>query len=250
MRVPGERALRSLAAYDDAALPARRRRRLDALLARSPVARRELERQRAVRSALAGFAVEAPPSLRLEAERVGARQTRTRPLLIPAVGAACLAAVLVGALTLGGSGPAVDAVAELAHARPAEPAPARAPDRPQALERRFAGVEFPSWSAEFGWRATGARTDVVDGRDTSTVFYEHQGHRLAYTVVAGAPLDPPAGARRVRVGGVDVRVYADGDHTVAVFERGGHTCVLAGHVMRRSTALELAGWHASGSLRF
>jgi hypothetical protein len=164
------RVLRYLAAYDDATLSRRRRRQLNALLARSPKARRELERQRAVRAALAAIDVQAPLALRA---------------------------------------------------------------------RSFDGVPFPDWH---GWHAVGARSGTVAGRASRTVFYEHEGHRLAYTVVAGAPLAPPDAARTVRANGATLRVYRDGDHAVVVFERNGRTCVLAGHVIHEETAIRLAAW--------
>ena len=47
-------------------------------------------------------------------------------------------------------------------------------------------------------------------------------------------------------------VYRDprhGGHDVAVFERGGRTCVVAGHVLEVSTLLKLAAWRGGGSVR-
>jgi hypothetical protein len=47
-------------------------------------------------------------------------------------------------------------------------------------------------------------------------------------------------------------VYRDprhGGHEVAVFERDGHTCVIAGHVLHRSTLLKLAAWKGDGKIR-
>jgi hypothetical protein len=47
-------------------------------------------------------------------------------------------------------------------------------------------------------------------------------------------------------------VYRDprhGGHDVAVFERNGRTCVIAGHVIHRSTLLKLAAWKGGGHVR-
>ena len=77
----------------------------------------------------------------------------------------------------------------------------------------------------------------------TTVFYEHMGHRLAYTILPGLA-ESPAGARVVRRNGVEIALYRDGEHDVAVFERDGRTCVLAGHVLRESTLVKLAAWEA------
>ena len=45
-------------------------------------------------------------------------------------------------------------------------------------------------------------------------------------------------------------VYHDGPRTVAVFERAGRTCVLAGVVHRDSTLVKLAAWRSDGALTF
>jgi hypothetical protein len=238
-----DRALRDLAAYDDVTLPRRRRRRLDALLDRSPEARRELERQRAVRAALARIDVQAPPALRAEADRLRATVApRARLRFGAAVGLAAALALTVAVPFVSGPRTSAEAMAALAHSDATEPAPAPTAPGAPVLARSFAGVQFPDWEAAHGWHAVGARAGKVAGRSTSTVFYEHEGHRLAYTVVGGAPLAPPHDARTVRAGGATLRVYRDGDHTVVAFERNGRTCVLAGHVIHEATAVKLAAW--------
>jgi hypothetical protein len=73
------------------------------------------------------------------------------------------------------------------------------------------------------------------------------GHRIAYTIVPGPAVDPPADARIVRRDGVAVALVRDGERDVAIFERDGRTCVLAGHVEDPSTLVELASWNPSGS---
>ena len=56
------------------------------------------------------------------------------------------------------------------------------------------GVTFPSWERAFGWRATGARTDTVGGREVTTVFYANsRGQRIGYAIAAGPR---PGGQRR------------------------------------------------------
>ena len=130
-----------------------------------------------------------------------------------------------------------------------QPAPEAAGD---LLRAEVDGVRFPNWRPEFGWHETGMRRDEIDGRPTTTVYYEHMGHRLAYTIVSGPALPPPANARVVRRDGLELAVYRDprhGGHDVAVFERGGRTCVVAGHVLEVSTLLKLAAWRGGGSVR-
>ena len=139
--------------------------------------------------------------------------------------------------------------ADLAKRDAERPAPATAGP---VLREEFAGVTFPEWDAEFGWRATGARSDRIDGRSSRTVYYEHTGHRIAYTVLSGPPLEVPDHARRIRRDGLEIALYRDsghGGHDVAIFERNGRTCVLAGHVMRTSTLVKLAAWTGDGTVR-
>jgi hypothetical protein len=208
-----------------------------------PDADRLIERQRRVARALGGAdarAGVAPP------RAAGAR--RLLPRLAPAAMLVFLL-VLLAILAPGGDRSTVERAADLAQAK----ATAQAPRTTGAVLRAgVQGVRFPDWGAEFGWHETGMRRDVLDGRPTTTVFYEHTGHRLAYTIVSGAPLPRPAGGRVVRRDGLEIALYRDpghGGHDIAVFERGGRTCVLAGHVRTPDTLLKLAAWKADGRLR-
>jgi len=48
-----------------------------------------------------------------------------------------------------------------------------------------------------------------------------------------------------------VQLYRDGQRTVAVFERAGRTCVLAGVVHAEDTLVKLATWRGDdGTLKF
>ena len=99
--------------------------------------------------------------------------------------------------------------------------------------------------------AVGYREDTISDRETETVFYHHEGHTIAYTIVSGEPLEVPDDAVRRNIGGVDVAALRDGHgHDIVVFERGGHTCVLSGHVEHSSTLLELATWQGDGRVSF
>jgi hypothetical protein len=226
------------------------------------------ENQRRVVEALRSGGPAAPESLRrrieaLEAEHertsrfgsLGDRATRprlrTRPLAFAAGIGAVLAIALVVALSLGGpGGPSVVEAAELGELPATAAAPDRDPGRPALLDASFAGVTFPDWSEEFGWRTNGARSDELGGRETETVFYTHEGHRIGYTVIDGEPLDPPKGARTVKVGGLTVHMFRDGERDVVTFERNGRTCVISGHVLERETLLELAAWKGAGAVTF
>jgi hypothetical protein len=51
---------------------------------------------------------------------------------------------------------------------------------------------------------------------------------VGYTIVDGAPLPEPGGARHVTANGVRLAVLRKGDATIVTWRRGGHTCVIAG----------------------
>jgi hypothetical protein len=200
--------------------------------------------ERVIRALQAG-GPEVPATLRLpQAASAPARRTR-RPTAIVAVAGAVLVAVVV-ALASGG-GPGARELAAVSHLPATQPSPA---SDGALLDHRFEGVTFPDWSLEFGWMPDGARTDAVEGRRVGTVFYTHHGHRIAYSVVSGDPLDPPAGAATLRVDGVELHRFRDGGRDVVMFERGGRTCVLAGHVIDPDTLVDLASWQGDGAVRF
>jgi hypothetical protein len=194
----------------------------------------------------------APARLHARIDALVQRRQRARRRQLAFVAATALALLVLlplVALMTGGE----DAPTQLARLadRPAEQAPPPVDMQQRSLlERKFAGVTFPNWGAEFGWARDGVRSDRVDGRSTNTVFYFHTHHRIAYTVVDGPPLDPPARADRVDVDGVQIHRFRDGPLDVVMFERGGHTCVLSGDVHDPATLLKLASWRADGNVRF
>jgi len=209
------------------------RARAEARLRAIPDGERLLERQRRVARALGS-----EPALHAEPAR------RRAPVL---ASAGALAATVVLLFTLAGddSGTPVERAAGLSQLAAAEPAPEASGD---VLRASVDGVRFPNWGREFGWHANGLRHDSIDGRDTTTVFYEHEGHRLAYTIVSGPALERPEDAQVIERDGLEIALYRDpghGGHDVAVFERDGRTCVVAGHVLRLSTLLELAAWKSA-----
>lgn len=222
----------------DGGLSERRRAEAEARLQALPDGAQLLERQQRVRRALReGPAPVMPTTLSVTAP---ARRWRWAP---QAGFAGALAAVLLAlVLVMSPGGPSVaDQAAALAHSPATAPTPASSGT---VLDASVEGVAFPDWSGEFGWNERGLRHDTLDGRSTTTVFYEHMGHRIAYTILSGVPVAAPAGSRVVRRNGVEIALVRDGDHTIAVFERDGRTCVLAGHVERVSTMVKLAAWTA------
>ncbi len=197
----------------------------------------------------------APAALRtrVEAEVARAGNRRRRSLgpgfrLVPAAGATLAIAMALALPLLGGRGaPTVAEVHAISADGPSGRAPSAARSDPELLAASFQGVDFPNWSSRFGWRAYGQSTNELDGRETRTVFYEHEGHEIAYTVVSGTPLDVPIDADRRRAGGLEISLLTDDHgHDIAVFERYGQTCVLSGHVERSSTLVSLASWSRHG----
>ncbi len=91
-----------------------------------------------------------------------------------------------------------------------------------------AGVAFPNLMDRLGWRAVGRRDDTVSDRAVTTLMYERDGRRIAYSVVSGSPLGAPPGSR-VIVGRAPVVFGFDADgRTATMFNRGGHSVVISG----------------------
>lgn len=246
-----------LAALADGSLPSDRRAAVQARVDASAELAALLAEQRSAVSALrtAAAEVEAPVALRarIEAERAHRRAPRVRrPLgLALAFAAAAAAAVLVlVALPESAGGPSIAEAATLATRPPAEPAPPPLPGEPKLLDAEVEGVVFPSWDEKFGWRASGAREDELDGHGTETVFYEKNGKQIAYTVVGGDALDLPDGTRPAEREGTELHVFESGGRTVVTWERNGKTCVLSGDGVPADTLLKLAAWKGKGAVDF
>ena len=249
-----ERDRRDLAAHADGALPNRRRAALEVRLAGSPALRDSLDRQRRAAGALRAIEVEAPARLRtvLAGERPAPARRRFAPLAW-AGAAAAVAAVAVAIVVLAGgaSAPTIDEAAGLASRPATAPAPPPRADQPTLLAAEAEGLAYPNWAGEFGWRASGERSDGLGDRDATTVLYRNaDGNQLAYTIVSGDALEPEAGAETTKVDGVELAVTRDGDRTVVTWLRDGHTCVLSGSGVPRRTMLELAAWKGDGAVAF
>lgn len=183
------------------------------------------------------------------------RRAAPRLWLRPAVAAAgvvgALVVVLAVALSVDGPGESrVVQAAELSLSPSTEAAPHTDEQQPALLRRSFAGVTFPAWSEEFGWRADGARSDELDGRETATVFYRHTHHRIGYTVISGRTIEPPEDAETLKAGGLELHRFRLGFQDVVTFERNGRTCVLSGDVHDPDTLVKLASWRGDGSVPF
>jgi anti-sigma factor RsiW len=222
-----EREQADLAAYADGSLPRARRRELEARLGASASLREALERQRmALATVRAAEEEPAPERLRARLRDQDARrpapQTRPRPRmrLRPLLGAAAAATIaLVGVLVLSTGGAGTADLAEAAARAPEAPAPGRADEL--RLAASSDGIAFPDWEPRLGWRATGARTDEVDGRQAVTVTYERRGREVAYAILGRPALDLPDGDDAYR------ELTHEGRPAVT-WIRGGRTCLLLG----------------------
>jgi hypothetical protein len=187
----------------------------------------------------------APPTLRAAlaaAPRAPAPRPR-RPALGLVVAAAGVLALGVVAILQRGGGPSVTAVVAIAARGPAVPAPGPDPSHRGALRTQLDGVRYPYLERAFGWVTTGARTDRLDGRPTMTVYYSGPGHTTAgYTIVGGAGLPEPSGARVLERRGTRYLTLTRAGRSIVTWRRAGHTCVMSATGVPLPTLVRLAQW--------
>ena len=250
-----ERTLQRLTQLADGTLEGPERAELEARVAASPALSAALERQRAGSSALRGLDLQASPALR---ERIAApsarraRPARRRRLAIPATLAGAAAAAALAAVVLlpaGGGNPTVVEAARLS-AQPPTAAVAVDSSNPKLLAADVEGVPFPNWRGEFGWRPDGARSDRLGNRAARTVFYEHAGRRVAYTIVSGDGISAPEGSRPATSNGVHLHTLAQGGRRVVTWWRDGRTCVLSSSDVGDHQLIALATWKGDGAVPF
>jgi anti-sigma factor RsiW len=215
-----------LVALADGCLTGPRRAELAARVAADPTLAEALERQRTALAMIAAAAESAPLDLRLRIEELRAAPSvprlwarRRRPAIAAAFAVA--ATLMAFAVLLAGRGPVADEVLAVA-LRPAT--------APAATGEAFEGIRFPHYEQ---WHATGARTDVIDGRRVRTVFYERDGRTIAYAIVAGPAIDDVGELRAVR---------GDRDLVAVTWTRRGRTCMIIGSGVDADTLARLAVW--------
>jgi hypothetical protein len=161
--------------------------------------------------------------------RPAPKQRVLRPALAGGL-AVALALVVAVVISLGGSRESGVVTAAGLSERPST----------QEAQRSFAGITYADWGGRFRWFKVGGRTDVVEGRRTSTVFYRHTHHRIGYTVFAGRPIAPPDDADVLRAQGLELHRFKLGTQDVVTWVRNGRTCVLSGNVHNPLTLVKLA----------
>jgi hypothetical protein len=237
---PDEAALARLA---DGSIPENERAELEHGVAASADLAAKLAEQRRAVAIVAAIDVEAPARLleRLRHPQPARRPRRrrfTRRGLIAVVAVLAILALLAAR----DHGLDVRGEAHLALARATLAPPAQSATDHAVLTAAVGGAAFPNWRGR-GWRATGARSDALDGRSVETVFYDSSGYgRAGYSIVAGSPL-AIGGAQSVRqYAGVSYAVLKFDGATVVTWRRDGHTCVLASRRAPVAVLLGLAGW--------
>jgi hypothetical protein len=215
------------------------------------------DEQRRVAELVRSFDVSAPESLHRQVEllvathqeRHASRRASRRvfsPVVLASAGAVLVAVVAVAiAVGLGSGGSAPTVSFSQAAASTLRAATLPAPPESQAHHAQLAvavdGVPFPYWSERFGWRSTGSRTDRVDGRSITTVFYaDSSGRRIGYAILAGTPAPRIGGGVIAWRGGVSYRLLTENGASVVTWLRDGHLCVVSGHGVSSATLLRLA----------
>src|SRR5262249_19594044 len=112
------------------------------------------------------------------------------------------------------------------------------------------GVPFPNWRAEFGWRQDGTRVDELDGRSAKTVYYEHAGRRVAYTIVSGDGIHAPSGSQPTARNGVHPHCAPAGGAPGGSWGPKGRNGVLSSGDVGDHEVLTLATWKGDGAVSF
>ncbi|MBV8430091.1 MAG: hypothetical protein JO244_02940 [Solirubrobacterales bacterium] len=242
---PDPRTLADVSALADGTLDPGRVPEVRDVIASSPELSRRYEREREAVTALHALRADrAPAGLRLgvDALRRPARPPRRRLVFGGALAGAVAAVVAALVLLLPGGtpgAPSVSQAAALSLQGPVMAAPL--PDRTHPTVKLRQDVEevyFPNWSS-LGWRAVGQRVDRFGHRMAVTVYYQHAGVRIAYTILAAPALRWP-GTPTQWIGQVKLQSFGSGKRVVVTWRRDGHTCILAGSGVGAQALAELA----------
>jgi hypothetical protein len=167
---------------------------------------------------------------------------RPRLAAVGAIGAALIALVIAVSLSGGSSTLSVRDAAALTTRPATHPAPAELASNRAELAVAVDGVSFPYWGGHFGWRATGVRSDTVDGRSVTTTFYASGHRRVGYAIVAGNAPSQGSGGVISQHDGTSYRLLTYNGAPVVTWLREGHLCVVSGRGVDGATLLRLASW--------
>jgi hypothetical protein len=187
--------------------------------------------------------------------RLAGRAPRRRPLSVAGflgagvVAAAVVVVVAFATIFSGGAGtptPGLRQAAAPTLRAATLPAPPESSTDHAQLAAAVDDVPFPYWEDRFGWRSTGTRSDLIDGRMVTTVFYaDAAGRRIGYAILAGSPaprIDAAAGGVTIWRGGVPYRLLTVNGVAAVTWLRDGHLCVVSGRGVSSATLLRLASW--------
>ncbi len=162
---------------------------------------------------------------------------------VGAIAAAVIALAVAFSLSGSSSTLSVRDAAALTHRAATHRAPAENSRDKRELAAAVDGVSFPYWGGHLGWRTTGSRSDQIDGRTVTTIFYENgHGKRIGYSIVAGAAPSQGSGGVVSRRDGTPYRLLTIDGSPVVTWERNGHLCVVSGRGVGGATLLRLASW--------
>ena len=226
---------RDLAAFADGSLPAAQRGQIEQALSGSPQLRAAVAAQHRVLEAIDAAARErAPSSLRARVRLVEPPRRRRRPsltfLLSSSAVGACAAAVVAVVLSAAGGtvAPTVAQAALLTGRAPQASVGEPVADHGTLPRVHAAGLTYPYWEDQFGYRAMGVRYDQLSGRRVTTVFYQRGTGQVAYEIVSGSPLRMGANARTTTRQGVRMWAMSTRRGLIVAWLRDGHTCILIG----------------------
>ena len=242
---PDRRTLAELSALADGTLDPARVPAVRELINRSPELREryELELQ-AVQALQTVRAERAPHHLRVSIDNRRRVVPRPRKRLLPvgALATAVAAAVAALVLLLPGGTPGATSVSQAAALAVRGPEMAAPLSHGAKLNQDVQEVYFPDWS-RLGWHAVGQRIDHIGNRLAVTVYYEWQGHRVAYTILGSPALAWPGTASR-SLHGVKVEALRSGGRVAVTWRRHGHTCILSAVGVPASDLAKLAAREA------
>jgi anti-sigma factor RsiW len=224
-----------LSALADGTLDAARRAEVKARIAASPELTALYERERTVVALLheTRSRDRAPAALRERIDRDASQRATARRaawglspvnrLLGGLVATAAVVVALVLILPAGTPGsPSVSQAAALGTRAATAPGPGVDPDQPTKLGTNVENLYFPNWAAKNGYQAVGERSDRINGRPATTVFYARHGVTVAYTIVGAPALKVPNGTWS----GHFLSLVLDG-RQVVTWHDDNHTCVLS-----------------------
>ena len=83
----------------------------------------------------------------------------------------------------------------------------------------------------------------------TVVYYEKDGQRVGYAIVAGPALARPQAAASTTRSGVEYQTLALQGQQVVTWRSGGHTCVMVGPVPA-GELVDLASWGGTGATSY